>query len=124
MWGSVSESGGVINLSKKRFICGTHSAILVGMDMWLVIEFLELMSAIFYLLMSRGKYENRLTQGVFMLIILCLAIDIFVFHRQRPETVKWILNAPTVIYCYEKIYRKYAVLVSRKMAAIVLLPFD
>jgi len=91
------------------------------MDEWLLFEMVEIISGFLYLAFFAGRYEDTLTRRWFELMVLVLAYDALILHRVRPEWVRVVLNVPTGIYCYEKLWKKYVVIFGKKLVAVGLL---
>lgn len=91
------------------------------MDEWTLFEILEIVSGLIYLAFFAGRYEDTLTRRWFALIVVVLTYDVVILHRVRPDWVKILLNVPTGIYCYEKLWKQGALIYGKKLAAGVLL---
>jgi len=91
------------------------------MDEWTLFEYLQILSGLLYLAFWADRYEDTLTRRWFALIVVVLTYDVYILHRVRPEWVKILMNVPTGIYCYEKLWKKSAIMYGKKLAAAVLL---
>lgn len=84
-------------------------------------ETLEITSGLIYLAFFAGRYEDTLTRRWFELIIVVLTYDVLIMHRVRPDWIKYLMNVPTCIYCYEKLWRQSALIYGKKLASVFLL---
>ena len=82
------------------------------MDIFLIIEAVEIVGICVYLLYSRPQHQDVKTQGALLVHALLIGIDVFILRRHRPELIRDGMNAYAVLawgYVYAKVYHKYFV---------------
>jgi hypothetical protein len=80
------------------------------MDVFLVIETVEIVGIILYVGYARQTHDDRLTQACLLLNAALLAVDVFILRRHRPAWFRDGLNLYALLswgYFHAKVLHKY-----------------